>query len=413
MPKYLSIGIFVYLLISNIRFLNRSSIIPYSDYIFLLLFVVSALIIVSFHRSMSINKSFFPLMILWFSLMILSLLSTLWSSHPQLTLQRTLLYFGPSIVIIYLSLADQQINTSFQTVSRLFVVYGFLTSTFAILLFLFGTSGTSPYGQIQYISLGGIEISQRVYGQLPRISSVFANPNTFASILAVSIIFTIREFIHSNRFTLFGIILLTQLVALFLTFSRTALLSLFASIICIFILMFFNTRELKNIFSFILKSLIILLTIVFGIVVSFDIEQVIADRVGVGTTGRVAIWSSTLDGISGSYLLGVGWGVSNEAVLLPQGIELSVHSVYFLALAEIGSVGVIILLLFLIFSSITVFRSSIHSENNVRVDMVVFISFICLISIYSIFEIRFLRPFNIFQFVFFYYLIYIVRKSNP
>lgn len=279
------------------------------------------------------------LLILFYSLFIVALSTCLWSSYNYLVLQRTLMIFGSSLIIIVLVIADPKPIATFRILAKLLAFFGGFVSLLGIFIYFFGTITILDFGSVQSLNIYPL-MSQRIYGTPPflRMSSLFGNPNILAMWLMVTLTMTFYLFLSNSRRIFWSFTMLIQFCALVLTFSRAGILSTSASL-AIFWYFSKNDRYLRY-------RHVIMMFCGFGFMVlamySLDLPQTI--RLSLDYNYRDIIWSVIFTSIANNFATGVGFGVSYEAILEPVGIEFSAHNVFIMILSEIGIFGFMIFL---------------------------------------------------------------------
>jgi len=213
------------------------------------------------------------------------------------------------------------------------------------------------------IVVGGEKI-MRAYGTFP-------HPNVFAGFLLLSITCGLLLLFRKKRIwtqVFFSFLVSLQIIAFILTFSRTAWVA--GLILCCFITLIFYWRRKKLMKSLKLAFLAIILVILVSgamfwpqIASRFSLEgQALEER---GLYNNIA-----LSMIKKSPLLGVGMGNFVARIGDFSHINLEnwqyqpVHNIYFLILAELGIIG-LVLFIFLIFN---VLKGAWFSQKSLDVS---------------------------------------------
>jgi hypothetical protein len=228
----------------------------------------------------------------------------------------------------------------------------FIQSILGILQFLTqSTFGFKWLGLVEHRSweAGTSIISDSNIGRWLRAYGAFPHPNVFGGFLVLSLILTNLLFIKSKKPEIFfGIIIALQTYALFLTFSRSAWISL------LFLLVGATLYAVKNN----IKKLLFLNIFIFGLVLVFSFMHapIIKTRLTQGstnevqsTTERISGYKESIEIFKNNYLLGVGAGNYTVALYNTNpslnGWEYQpVHNVFLLILVELGIFGFLILL---------------------------------------------------------------------
>lgn len=174
-------------------------------------------------------------------------------------------------------------------------------------------------------------------GNFLRIYGTFPHPNIFAGYLCFAIFFIIYCFRDAK--VLFALLLTVCLIALVLTFSRSALLALFIGLF-----LYYAVSNVKLTWKNILVGLVIM---IFFFVV-FDLYSVLIERLVVGDQNALderSMYYSASKKMLFDNLFGVGLG--NFTVVMQQYMTMKlqpwlvqpVHNIFLLSLNEIGVLG--------------------------------------------------------------------------
>lgn len=331
-----------------------------SSVIILLVQATIFLIILPFIK-VQISEKNMLLLFLWFSLFIFSLLSSQWSTMPFEVFQRTLLAFVPTLFLLLLIYSDSKPLKTFLKVSIGLMVTGFTLSLIGIFIYLFGEVNFYDNNYIQTLNIGPINLSQIVISTNTnyRISSLTGNPNNLGMLLIFTISSTII-LLKTNYFkkSLTGtIILLIQIVALILTFSRASIISF---ILFLLILILLTSITFKQLFN---RSVIILIILSISYLVFILVQNLGYFTRSSYLAGREVAWQLTLDSLSENPYLGVGFGVANENILQFAGVDISTHNTHLSLLSEIGLIGYV---LFLAFWMLPIFFMLKNREEIIR-----------------------------------------------
>lgn len=267
----------------------------------------------------------------------LALTSSFWSSYPELVIQRTFMILGSSLFIGLLVLSDTKPMATFSRLAKGLVLFGTVASLIGLIAYFFGNFETTDYGLVSSVDVGFFKISQLVYGPSPffRISSLFGNPNTFASWLMVSLTMNVYLISKGSHRMLWEMFAIMQGIAIILTFSRAGIM---ATLISLILFWYFSAssghmrryRLLVMIFS---SACLALLFAIF----SDDALQVRLFSIDLNLRGLY--WAPLWTSICSNPLLGVGFGVSAESILYTEGLELAAHNAFLAIMSEIGLLG--------------------------------------------------------------------------
>lgn len=322
----------------------------------------------------------------------IALFSSLWSICPDLVLQRTFLVFFPVVFIVLLALSDTKPIDTFNTVSKSLAFFGSIVSLIGILLYFFGQIRATQFGTIQYLfSFGPIEIAQRVYGNKPlRISSLFGNPNTFASFLMISIMMTYYLFLKSFSRAKWGLLLLIQIGSMVLTFSRTGIGAIILGLFSLWLFHFSNFKIKITRFSIILLSLFFFIICFYGFYPSM-LNTLKEFRGGLDLNERGMAWTTLGKNILDHPASGVGFGVSNEVILFPKGIDIGSHNIFIAIISEVGILGLLIFLLLWILPIWHGLWNLNRLASDLRVIISTCITILFMILFHQIFETSVMR----------------------
>ncbi|NMB57255.1 O-antigen ligase family protein, partial [Candidatus Beckwithbacteria bacterium] len=173
---------------------------------------------------------------------------------------------------------------------------------------------------------------------------LLGNPNNLAVWLMVTLIFTIFLFHAKEIKFIYGLIMiLAQLFAIGLTFSRAGIGTFFIAVIIYYILL--ASKTLVRIGRFIIIVLILggLLYFIFlSGVTQYDIQ-----RFSLNLSFRELAWDFLIESIKEKPFLGMGFGISNKEILNTSNIGVSGgHNIYLQTIAELGFIGYALLLMF-------------------------------------------------------------------
>jgi len=321
----------------------RDYLIPFAPYLQLGLQVGVFVLCIPFVRIKMQSQNFWFL-IFFLALFVVALFSSFWSSFPDLVFRRTLMILGSSLIIAVLAFADKHPQATFTRLAKALALFGAVMSLFGLVAYFWGKLELTDFGRVQSVVIGPFKISQRVYGSAPflRISSLFGNPNGLAAWLLVTLTMTIYLLLNSSRRATWGLLAVIQGSALILTFSRAGIS---AALVSLVLLWYFagGKYRLRKRRAFILGFLVLSLVSVLLVLQPFRLLQ--SKRLSVDLNRRELMWASLLASIRNNPMLGVGFGVSYEAILEPEGLELSAHNAFLAIMSELGLLGFSLFLL--------------------------------------------------------------------
>lgn len=347
-PRAIQIGLFVIIAFPfflELQNAQRMPMVPYHAHLMLATYLLAFIAIAPFIR---LRLSGVKTIILagLFLLFVLALLTGVWSQYPELVLQRSLMIFVTSILLVVVVFADRKPLDSFYMISRFIMWFGVGLSSVALLIHLFGGIVWIGDAWAGVLALGPFQLEQRLYGIPPlyRLSSLTGNPNSLAALLGYSLIATLAlRFGQQMGRLKFGLLFGIQVVALVFTFSRTGIGTVAATLVLFYVLAarHYSVKCLRAIMVVALTAGFLLLLLQLAPVwIPIGIEQ----RLGAGLNLRDEIWLPLLALIAERPLFGVGFGVSSEAILIPHGIDASAHNAHLAIMAEVGVIGYMILM---------------------------------------------------------------------
>lgn len=287
------------------------------------------------------------------------------------------LFYGDRRMLILLALfvgtffvsilsAQEPLNTLFYALRALefFVLYlvvvsGFLGGKKWLYFLLGGVMVAAFIGIFQYVfqqSLGlqflgepvlnnamlGVAKVDLAGGAVLRAYGTFPHPNLLAAYLVIGL--GLLFYILKGQRGLFISLLLTFVLALLLTFSRTAFLALVTGLF-----LFYAVAEVRINWRYLVLAVVVLLFVI----VAFDLVAVLGQRFLFGDFGSIderSLYLSISKNMMMDYPLGVGAG--NFTILMQDytGLKLMpwviqpVHNFFFLLGNELGVQGIVVIL---------------------------------------------------------------------
>lgn len=274
-----------------------------------------------------------------FTFFLYCILSAFWSDLQFESMWRAIIVFVP--IFLY-SLLIQYDENIFNTNIRIYFVLswlGLLLSIIGISVYFLGS--ISKVNDSMVNSFGFIDQIVHIQGDIVRISSVTGNPNSLGLVLMVSIPITLGLLLMDKikmRFFLISIII--QLIALVMTYSRTNIIvTLF--IITIFSILFKREGNKRSGIQTFIK-----LIVFFGVVTApiFFINSKYSLK-GLDLSDRQIAWEMLISEFKNHPFTGMGFNVSVEFLERTWFDILNAHNLYIGILAELGILGLIIMLI--------------------------------------------------------------------
>ncbi|EGS5729454.1 TPA: O-antigen ligase family protein [Clostridium perfringens] len=171
---------------------------------------------------------------------------------------------------------------------------------------------------------------------------VYIDPNNIAAFLLVTFTIALYKLIIGEKnIWLNTVILIISCIAIFLTASRAAFLTIL--LLSIFLIIYNDEFKLNNVGKIIVRTVIaIILMYTFYLLLNKLLDSNILDRVldfesYKGGSERSNIWQESINAICKRPIFGYGWGSyinsSNYSILL------GIHNTFLVFLYEIGFVG--------------------------------------------------------------------------
>lgn len=375
---------------SNLEYLFSAS----AALTLLLIIFFTVMIIGNGASSISISGYTGAVALLILGSFIIALISGIRSDYIALSLQRSLLIFPPTLVFFVAISAARDPFSLFLSSAKFLIMVVVAVSFLGILLYLLGSGGSAGGShRSQFIQLGPFKLSQIAMGVPPitRTGGLLGNPNTLARwIVAVfPFLFLMRKLGHMRKRT-FYIYSTILLAGILITLSRTGIALLLGTWLIYIVL------SRKSSIARTGYSLAAIMCTIAGILFIVSIDSNI-ERLSFDLNDRDVIWSLLLKSISESPLLGVGFGVSSEAIIDERGYffskSYSAHNFYLETISEIGIFGA--LMVFAIPIVLLVKSTSIWWKDskwqNVRFTSASVLSYLLISVFYAVFEVGILR----------------------
>jgi O-antigen ligase len=256
-------------------------------------------------------------------------ISSFWSIAPRFSILGTFQILIFSLPMTMITLSFKYPKSILKKLAILFAIFGSLTSLFSLFLVLFGKIKDLGGGfYFQFFNFGTFQISQLISINFPFFSiySVFHNPNTFGFWLFITICFTFFLLLEYKRLTIF-LLAFIQILALFLTFSRASLLSLFGFLVCFLIFL----RKKGGLKFFLLFCLIFF-------IILFSTFEGWRGKMKAGLGKRWETWKVAFQTLEEKPFLGTGQATSEILVKNKTG-DIHFHNSFIEVLVELGILG--------------------------------------------------------------------------
>lgn len=330
-----------------------------------------------------VKQNLFKLFVIF---LIISLITSLFSSFFTFSLRRLIITVFEVIAMFYFLENIKNHLELFKLILKFTLLFVVGISIYSIVLYHIGSLPVGRFGD-NYLIIGNLKFSQLIFAG--RTSSIFANPNSFGFIvmLGTGCLFGLYKL---NKKSLFYFSFF-MIFAYALTMSRSRS-SILGVVIIIAVYVFFMLVKYKGVKIAILFSTIV---VILG-------SYVVLSK-NLTLSGREDVWALVISSIIKNPIFGVGFGVSNEAILSE--FNLSTHNIYLKVLSEIGIFGFISFLTLILNSliyNIKVLLKS-HKKNTKRISLFFVASLVAICS-NQFFE----SGLFIFSFTFTYWLFLII-----
>jgi hypothetical protein len=260
-----------------------------------------------------------------------------------------------------------------------FILGSLFVSVFGIWQFLAqSTFSSTLFGLSQYIVYepGASIIASESIGRWLRAYGSFSHPNVFGGYLVLSMLSSLllfRNSIRWERVALHGIIVL-QTAALFFTFSRSAWMAMFLSLIVLLSLFRNNLKNVRPIIS--IAVLFIIFTTIYFPLVQTRFAGASSHEV-VSITERTAGYGQAFELFRANMWFGVG-GENYTYALVQSRFDMPgwwyqpVHSVLMLFVVEYGLVGVLLF----IFVIVSFFRYQMTNNKYHLLVVICYLPFV-------------------------------------
>lgn len=380
--NYIVFMFFVVLLLS-LQFGPDRPLIPYAE------FVRLGLVLVLFSVSLfTTNWKLVPryslrvgIICLLFAFLAWSFLSSTMSGDYIFdSARRAFLAIGTSLMILVSFYLVRPNLSIIKKIILTFLIVATAVSGVGLTMSFWGGEYVSSEGGRAYQTLNilGLNLTHEVHfaGGLPRIASITANPNALGLLAALGCLVSAFLYYSGRAGVLVSVLLFSiNMAALIHTFSRSAILG-FA--ITLFVVLLLLGIKKFLLYSILLLTLSVLAFLLFGDFIAGAVEA----RLGQGMHGRDVIWGTALDSIATHPFTGVGFGLEKEAILLPAGVDWTMHNAYIVVMSEVGMIGFLLFALFLIAANAQILnRIFVLQDRYAKSSIILFFGMILFIMI--------------------------------
>lgn len=280
-----------------------------------------------------------PIMIVYFLFLLVCLLSAVLSDYSYLSVQRVIINFVPVLSLLFSFFWVKDVLAVLEMVAKIIVFFTvFLVFMSLFLIFFGGLTFKDDVGTVLFYDFGVFSIEQVKMGTgIARLGSLVGNPNGFGlwvfmgltSLLYLGRIgcFSRKKFFSFAVFMILGFAL---------SLSRSSIGAAFIFLLVFYGASFFLWRRTLDFLGVVFC--VFFLVFLGGVVFGFG-GEVLGNRAGLSLNARGVAWEIGEGLFYDNPFLGVGFGVSNEAIIDAAYIELAMHSVYMQIISEVGLVG--------------------------------------------------------------------------
>ena len=273
-------------------------------------------------------------------------LTTAWAGDVTSATRRWLLVFVPGLLVFWVSYADLRPIRTLKLVTLFLTAVVLASAAFSLTVQTFGYAPSSAAGySYRFMDVGSLPIGISEGGRKfieqsfhpPRFSGLTTNPNGVGLFSALAVVAlaawigagrTSRTWLYAGLTGLCTTVLVTNL-------SRAGIGAALAGLAMVVLL---------RLRCGLLARLLIACSIVFPIAIYFTATHVTdfqlpGKREVFELRERALIWQVAIRAAADVWTHGVGFGLTEEAILTPLGIRSAAHSVYLTLLVETGIVG--------------------------------------------------------------------------
>lgn len=315
-------------------------------------------------RLWSNRRAVFPLLMvaLW------AAASLMWADDPGIALRRWLLVFAPGLLVCTLAASDPRPRQTFIWFAGLIIAIVLASGVFSGAVIAFWDT-TIAENALRYFLLDlngwmlGVAEGGRQYElgfYIPRYSGLTSNPNSMSLFAAISLI-TLAAMARPERNRQgLGLILIILLVVFLLLLSGSrAAFAMTAAGMFFVVLLRMNQRSLVRVSVFAVCAMALALYAMTW--TNSPAPELVATEARTLDEGAVATgeshkevfelrersqtWRIAMETITHTWKLGSGFGLTQEIVYAPLGLETAAHSLSLSSLVEIGVVGLALILI--------------------------------------------------------------------
>ncbi|MDA0784770.1 MAG: O-antigen ligase family protein [Proteobacteria bacterium] len=277
-------------------------------------------------------------------------ITLVWADDPSTALRRWLLVFTPGILLCLLAASDPRPRQTFAWFTALVAVITIASGAFFAVIMAFWET-TIPENALRYflvdingwvlgVAEGGRQYKLGMY--IPRFSGLTSNPNSLGLFAAIGLI-ALAAIAHPKRDAQgVGLILVIGLVAFLLLISGSRAAFAMAATGIFFVgLLRTNRRRtarLAVLLVCVMTLSLYLMTWLTGTTQDLGHVEVFELR------DRAHGWQIAIRAIGDVWLSGLGFGLTQEAIYAPLGLQTTAHSLSLSMLVETGVVGFILVL---------------------------------------------------------------------
>ncbi len=281
----------------------------------------------------------------------------MWADDPVTAMRRWVLVFAPGLLLCALAASDPRPRQTFVWFAGVVVVIVVASGIFSGIVVVFWET-TIADSALRYFLLdlggwqAGISEGGRQYSittiprepvlYIPRYSGLTSNPNSLSLFAAIATIALGAYAPWKKSAKRYAWILLAALVVfvLLLSGSRAAVGMAVIGILCVFLLQSGRHNVARVLIVLILGAAAALYISAWFTASAPDPEQLEVFQL----RGRAEAWRLAMLGLQDIWPTGFGFGLTEEVVYRPLGLQTAAHSLALTSLLEIGVIGFALIL---------------------------------------------------------------------
>ncbi|MBT4905917.1 MAG: O-antigen ligase family protein [Rhodospirillaceae bacterium] len=298
------------------------------------------------HRLLANIRGVLPLILV----AVWAAITLVWADDPSTALRRWLLVFAPAILICLLAASDPRPRQTFVWFTGLVAVITIASGAFFAVIMAFWET-TIAENALRYflidvngwvfgIAEGGRQYELGLY--IPRFSGLTSNPNSLGLFAAIGFIALAAIARPKRDARGVGLILVIGIVIFLLLMSGSrAAFAMTAAGIFFVVLLRTNRRRTARFAVLLVCAMTLSLYLVTWLTgATQDLSHVEVFEL----RDRAQGWQIAIRAIGDVWMAGLGFGLTQEAIYAPLGLQTAAHSLSLSMLVETGVVGFVLVL---------------------------------------------------------------------